>query len=194
MLESKNEGNYKTAIEKGNNYYSILQTLKIDINAFVVKRKEIDYEANKVLETYQKSLPILAKTKYDINITFIKQEVEKTLGMKIVSSELTNTKALMIEYNELLKEMTSDCVLNGCERSENGNGNNHENEETNETEHENEETNETEHEDEEKNETGDEETNGIEDNTTPSPIDSFIKTITSLINGIIGRLSRLFGS
>lgn len=118
MLESKNEGNYKIAIEKGESYYSTLTLLETDINSLVVRRREVDYEANKSLETYEKSLPILKDTKYDSNITSIKNEIERVKGIRIVSNQLNYYKGRMIEFDEKIKEMVSDCVLSGCEKIE----------------------------------------------------------------------------
>lgn len=179
MLKLKNEGNYKLAIEKGNDYYSVLQTLRVNINSLVVRRKEVDHEANKVLETYNKSFPILTKTKYDTNITLIKNEVTKILNMRIVSSELTNTKANMIFYDELLKEMVSDCVLNKCEKNEDEIEQNETEQEQNETI---DDTNETEVPNENNNE------------KEVSFITSIINSITSIINNIVTTISSLFGN
>jgi hypothetical protein len=185
MLSSKNEGNYKIAIQKGDSYYSTLSQIKIDINALDVKRKEVDYEANKALETYEKSLPVLKNTKYDTNITLIKNEIERVKGIRIVSNELTYYKGRMIEFDEKIKEMVSDCVLNGCEKIENL--------PLNETEIE-----------PEKNETDIEipdDLNGTEipplfeeNSPTTSIIDSVINTISSIINNLFGRISGLLGN
>jgi len=182
MLESKNEGNYKIAIDKGNTYHSILSSLKTDINAFVVRRREVDYEANKALETYEKSLPILKNTKYDSNITSIKNEIERVKGIRIVSNQLNYYKGRMIEFDEQIKEMVSDCVLNGCERiieEEVING-------------------------EELNETINDIPTDLNDTeippffeekpSEPSIIDSVIKTISSIIHNVLSTFSRLLGN
>jgi len=183
MLASKNQGNYKIAIEKGNSYYSTLSKLKIDINTLVVKRKEVDYEANKALETYEKGLPVLKDTKYDSNLTSIKNEIERVKGIRIVSNELTYYKGRMIEFDENIKDMVSDCALNGCEKIVEV----EEEDKLNETE--NEDLNETEDEIVEEEEIIEEEKEVV-----LSPIDSFINTVTSIINNIIGRISKLFGN
>lgn len=184
MLESKNEGNYKIAIQKGNTYYSTLSQLKVDINSLVVRRREIDHEANKVIETFEKSIPILYRTKYQNNLTLIRRDVDRILGMRILSSELTNTKAKMIEYDEQIKDMVSDCVLNGCEILEVENG-----EEKNETEKidEIEEVDET----EEEVENGEEEKEIEEEKE--NFISSIINTISRTISSIVNRITSLFG-
>lgn len=118
MLESRNEGNYKIAIEKGNNYYSTLNLLKGNINNLVINRRQLDLEINNTLETYFKSIPHLKNTKYDKNFTLIKQDIDRIKGMRIISSEVEEVKLKIIGYDEEIKEMVSDCVLNGCEKIE----------------------------------------------------------------------------
>jgi len=189
MLESKNKGNYKIAIDKGNTYHSTLTSLKTEINNLVIKRREVDYEANKSLETYEKSLPILKDTKYDSNITSIKNEIERIKEIRIVSNQLNYYKERMIEFDEKIKEMVSDCVLNGCEIIENSPLDETENEtEKNETENETEieipiDLNET-----------DVPPLVEEKPNSPSIIDSVINTISSIINSVFSRISRIFGN
>lgn len=125
MLESKNEGNYRIAIEKGNKHSSELVSLKNQISVLSLKRSEIDIQASKVLENYEKSLSLLSGTKYHSNLTAIKEDTTKKMNMRIVSSELLSTKEVLIDYENQIKEMVSDCVLNGCEKEieeEVGNG------------------------------------------------------------------------
>ena len=153
------------------------------------RRREVDYEANKSLETYEKSLPILKDTKYDSNITSIKNEIERIKEIRIVSNQLNYYKERMIEFDEKIKEMVSDCVLNGCEIIENSPLDETENEtEKNETENETEieipiDLNET-----------DVPPLVEEKPNSPSIIDSVINTISSIINSVFSRISRIFGN
>jgi hypothetical protein len=183
MLESKNEGNYKIAIDKGETYYSTLTSLKTDIDSLVDRRNEVDFEADNALETYEKSLPVLKDTKYHSNITSIKKEIERVKEINIVSNQLDYYKGRMIEFNENLEDMVSDCVLNGCEKILDEKD---VEDETNESEV------------EVPIDLNDTEIPPLEEEeelpTTPSIVDSVIHTITSIIYNVLGRISRLFGN
>lgn len=188
MMEIKNEGNYRIAINKSNEYYSKLLSLKTTINNLSIQRKEVNIEANKTIELLKKSYPTLKNTKYYSNFTFIREEVEKVLVMRIVSSDLLNTKEKMVEYNEQVKEMVSDCVLNGCDIIEEEIEN-----ETNETN----ETNEPEIEiPDELNETDDEiieEEEDVIDTRPPQPLEIISQQISRVINFVKRNLCAYLG-
>jgi len=179
MLEIKNEGNYRIAINKSNEYYSNLSSLKTRINNLAIQRKEVNTEANSTLELLKKSYPALKGTKYHSNFTTIMEDVENVLVMRITSSELLTTKERMAEYSEQIKDMVSDCILNGCEIIEPEEDLN----ETNQTEEDDDGLNETLNETEQN---GDEDED-IVDNLPPQPLE----IIFQQINRVIGFVHRL---
>ena len=185
ILDTKNEGNYRIAISKGNTYYSELNSLKSTINNLIIQRKEVNVEANKTLDLLKKSYPTLKGTKYNSNFSLIKEEVENTLTLRIVSSELLYTKEKMVEYNDQIKEMVSDCVLNNCEIIENVN-------EENETELEQDNENETENNTEipdDVNVTDDD----IVDTRPPQPLEIISQQVNRAINFVKRTLCTYLG-